>query len=154
MSALAIDHISIGCQGGGPDTGKIGHEKVYLYRMLKKHVKSTYCSAIDHYGLVLRVDGALQRFGDEGLARLRFAKKNRYITVDIQIPESVWRPLSFMETKHYLASQVRAALVTCVNRLKADKHAVGESELFEQVDAAISEYLFESSPRKQLGGQV
>jgi hypothetical protein len=86
--------ISIGCQAGGPEVGFIGDLKVPLYRALAKHVTSSHCSAVDEYAIVLRVDGALDRFGSEGFARLRYAKACRYITVDVQIPEAVWQPMS------------------------------------------------------------
>ena len=133
--------ISIGCQLGGPDPCLIGTLKVALYRLLAKHVTSAHCDAIDEYALVLRVDGSLDQFGDEGLARLRFAKKGRYITLDIQVPASVWKPMNEAQTKLYLAKQVKAALHACVDRLVSEKHAVNEPLLMAQLDAALEEFL-------------
>lgn len=83
--------ISIGCEQGGPEGGFVAKLKVPLYQTLSRHVTSTHCSAVDSYALVLRVDGSLATYGEEGNACLRFAKARRYITVDIQIPEHVWR---------------------------------------------------------------
>jgi hypothetical protein len=137
MSAV----ISIGCQLGGPDTCAISELKVELYRILEKHVTSTYCQDIDEYALVLRVDGSLDKFGAEGLARLRFAKAHRYITLDIQIPETVWKPMNKAQTKLYLAKQIRFAINTCVERLVKDKCVVEERRLKEQIDAALNEYI-------------
>jgi hypothetical protein len=134
------DSISIGAQGGGPETHIVGHAKVGLYHALKKHVTDTHCDAIDEYGLVLRVDGSIQKFGPEGITRLRLAKKKRYITVDIQIPEPVWRPLGPAELKLYLSKQVKAAVEVCVSRLKKDGYRVDSDKLMFQIDQAISEY--------------
>jgi len=131
--------ISIGCQQGGPEACFIGELKVALYRVLDKHVTSTHCSEIDEYALVLRVDGSLDKFGDEGLARLRFAKAHRYITLDVQIPENVWKPMSRAQTRSYLATQVRAAVGACVKRLLKDKCSVNESALYAQIDAGLIE---------------
>ena len=133
--------ISIGCQQGGPEPCLISDLKVPLYRSLAKHVTDTHCSAIDQYAVVLRVDGSLDKFGDQGLARLRFAKAKRYITIDIQIPEEVWQPMSAVQTKNYLAEQVRSAILCCVERLVKEKCLVNRALLHAQVDEGINEYL-------------
>ena len=132
--------ISIGCQGGGPETGAVGRIKVPLYHALKRHVTGTHCDAVDEFGLVLRVDGSLQKFGPEEITRLRFAKKQRYITVDIQIPEAIWKPLGDLELRQYLAAQVEASIGICVARLKKDGCHVNEAELMKEVVSATSEY--------------
>ena len=134
------DYITIGCQGGGPETGTVGRSKVSLYRALSRHVTGTHCDAIDEYGLVLRVDGSIQTFGPEGITRLRFAKKQRYITVDIQIPESVWVPLGDSELRRYLGDQVTAAIRVCVARLKKDGCVTDDAALMKEVNAAVGEY--------------
>ena len=135
------DYITIGCQGGGPETGTVGRSKVHLYRSLLRHMTSTHCDAIDEFGLVLRVDGSLQKFGPEAITRLRFAKKQRYITVDIQIPEGCWQPLDDLELRQYLSSRIDAAIRLCVARLKKDGHVVAESNLMSEVASAINHYI-------------
>ncbi len=133
--------ISIGCQIGGPEPCSIGDLKVLLCRLLAAHVTSTHCSAIDEYALVLRVDGSLDKFGSEGLARLRFAKARRYITLDIQIPEAVWKPMSEVETRQYLVKQVGAAIAACIGRLVKDRYTVHRLALQGELDTAFAEYL-------------
>jgi hypothetical protein len=132
--------ITIGCQGGGPETGTVGRSKVDLYHALSRYVTGTHCDSIDEYGLVLRVDGSLDKFGPEGITRLRFAKTQRYITVDIQIPESAWKPIGDAELRQYLGAQVAAAIRVCVARLKKDKCVVDDAALMQEVDAAVREY--------------
>lgn len=133
--------IGIGCESGGPEATEVGQLKVPLYKALETHVKSTHCSAIDQYAIVLRVDGSLATFGDEGLARLRFAKAQRYISIDVQITETAWRSRDAQQLKIYIANQVKAAIKACVARLRKDKHPVSEALLEAEVDAAITEYL-------------
>ncbi len=135
------DFISIGAQIGGPEARLLGELKVPLYQALREHVTSTHCSAIDEYVLVLFVDGSLDKFGPEGLTRLRFARARRYITLDIQVPESVWQPLSRQQAKGYLVRQVRAALETCVRRLAKDGHQIDEQLLWNEVSEATASYL-------------
>lgn len=145
--------VSIGCQGGGPETRTVGRIKVPLYHALSRHVTSTHCDAIDEYGLVLRVDGSLDKFGDEGIERLRFAKKQRYITVDIQIPEECWKPLNDLELRRYLSKQVRASIAICVARLQKDGYSVDDAVLMSQVDAAIGDYTSETQGEQGGAGQ-
>jgi len=133
--------VSIGAQCGGPEAKLVADLKIPLSQALAKHVKSSHCSAIEEYGLVLRIDGSLDQFGEEGIARLRFAKARRYITVDIQIPQAVWGALSITQLKLYLAGQVKSAMEACISRLKKERCEIDEKQLLEQVNAAIHEYL-------------
>jgi hypothetical protein len=139
------DFISIGAQSGGPEATLLPKLKVPLAQAFREHVSSTHCSAIDEYALVLRVDGSLDKFGPEGLTRIRFAKARRYITLDIQVPEPVWQPLSSQEAKEYLVRQVREALAVCVRRLAKDGCSVDEQSLWSEVTAASIKYLSSSS---------
>ncbi|MFZ6769976.1 hypothetical protein ACO0LM_23220 [Undibacterium sp. Di26W] len=137
----ANNFISIGAQMGGPEPCLVGELKVPLYHAFAKHVTSTHCAAIDEYAIILRVDGSLDKFGAEGITRLRFEKARRYIKVEIQIPEAVWQPMTKSQTKEYLADQVQSAIAICVQRLNKERSVVAEERLREQVEAAIGEYL-------------
>jgi hypothetical protein len=75
---------------------------------------------------------------------MRFAKKQRYITLDIQIPMACWQPLDDLGLRRYLARQVRSAIELCVARLRKDGHAVDELRLMTEIDAAISDYTSDS----------
>ena len=133
--------VSIGADCGGPEAGVVGALKVPLYQALERRVTSSHCAAVDEYAIVLRVDGSIEKFGAEGLARLRFAKARRYITVNVQIPEVAWRGKSTSQLKHYISGRVTEAVRTCVGRLKKEKHHVQESLLFAEIGAASAEYL-------------
>ena len=133
--------VSIGADCGGPEAGLVGALKVPLYQALERRVTSSHCAAVNEYAIVLRVDGSVQKFGVEGLARLRFTKARRYITVDVQIPEAAWQGKSTSQLKHYISGRVAEAVGACVARLKKEKHHVQESLLFAEIDAASAEYL-------------
>ena len=132
--------ISIGVQNGGPEDGGLGDIKIDLWRLFVQHCRSSYCPAVAHYAVVLRVDGEFQKFGREGIERIRRSKRDRDIGVEIVIPEAAWRDRSRNELRDYLARQVRAALQSCVARLRKDKETVDESRLFGEIDAAIDEF--------------
>ena len=136
------DHtISIGCECGGPEAVIFATRKVALHKALERHVTSTQCAAIDEFALVLRVDGRLTQYGPEGTSRLRFAKARRYITVDLQIPESRWKPLLPDELDAYLVTQVRAGLEACCTRLERDGYEVHRTALMAQVAQGFNEFI-------------
>jgi len=132
--------ISIGLQSGGPENRGLSNLKIDLRRLFDQHCRSSYCPTVAHYALGLRVDGKFDKFGEEGIERVRRSKRDRYISADIIIPEAVWRGRSRNELRDYLARQVRAAVQSCVARLRKDKETVEESQLFAEIDAAIGEF--------------
>jgi hypothetical protein len=132
--------ISIGVQNGGPEDGGIGDIKIDLWKLFLRHCRSSRSPAVDHYALAVRTDGKFQKFGKEGIERVRRRRADRYIGAEIIIPESVWRPKSRNELRDYLATQVRAALQACVARLRKDKERVDEVRLFGDVDTALSQF--------------
>jgi hypothetical protein len=132
--------ISIGEQVGGSEDGGLGDLKIDLWRLFVKHCRSSYCSAVAHYGLALRVNGDSHQFGKEGIDHIRRNQKKRYIGADIVIPDAVWKNLLRNELRDYLARQVRTALQSCVARLRKDKEPVEEERLFAEVDIAIAEF--------------
>ena len=133
--------ISIGVQSGGPEDGDIGRIKVDLYKSFKNSCTSTHCDAIDEYAPVIRVDGSIQKFGEEKIARLRFAKKQRYITADIQVPESVWKPKTKNEIRDYIALKIRESIELFVTRLKKEKLEIDDVSLFREIDLGINEFM-------------
>ena len=138
--------ITIGAKAGGPRDGKIGKLKVDLYHLFEKHCDKSYCSAIDEFAPVLRINGPISSFGPEAIERLRRSRQKRYITVDIVIPEERWQTLATPELKEYLAAQIRESLVMCAARLRKDGEDIKDDELFADVDRAISEFLAMDHP--------
>jgi hypothetical protein len=89
---------------------------------------------------VLRIDGEFLQFGQEGIRRISRRNRGRYIETEIIIPEAAWRGRSRNELRDFLAKQIRAALQSCVARLRKDKEPVDEPKLFREIDAAIAEF--------------
>jgi hypothetical protein len=132
--------VSIGVQQGGPEDSELGRIKIDLWRSFCRHCHRSHCAAVDHYALALRVSGKLVDFGPEGIEKVRRDKRNRCIGADIVIPQAVWRQKTPNQLRDYLARQVRAALQSCVARLRTDKETVDEPVLFSEIDAAIGEF--------------
>ncbi len=141
MQASKHSFITLGADLGEPEAKPLSNLKISLFQLLSEHVSSTHCDAIDEYALVLRFDGRFAQFGEEGLASLRLAKARRYITVDIQIPEAAWKPMTPEDFKTYLCRQVLLAVKACVARLQREKFEVEEQALFAQIAVATKEYI-------------
>jgi hypothetical protein len=130
--------ITIGLQGPAR-SGNISTLKVDLCRLFDERCQDTYCSAIDEFAPILRVNSDDAEFGPEAIERLERAA--RYVSVDIVVPSERWRTLATSELKEYLACQVRAALKLCVARLKDDGEEILEDQFFQDVDSAIARFL-------------
>ena len=141
MQNSARSFISIGADLVEPEAKALADLKIPLFRLLSESVNSTHCAAIDEYALVLRFDGRFAQFGEEGLARLHLAKARRYVTIDIQIPEAIWKPMNAEDFKAYLSRQVLLALKACVARLQKEKFVVEEKALLAQVGSAMQQYI-------------
>src|SRR5262245_6378413 len=102
--------ISIGAQLGGPKDGGLSTIKVDLWELFLRHCRRTHCPAIDHYALVLRIDGKFATFGQEGVEPPRRSRKTRCIGADIVVPKRVWQNKSRNKLRDYLAQQARTAL--------------------------------------------
>jgi len=129
--------ISIGEQVGGPDDGGLGDIKIDLWRLFVRHCRSSYCPSVAHYAIALRVNGESHNFGNEGIERIRHNRRQRFIGVDIVIPENVWRNSSRNELRDYLARQVIAAIQLCLSRLQKNGDVVDGARLFEEINTAI-----------------
>ena len=114
--------------------------KVELWRALRETCRESYCPAIDEYALVLRISGTLDDYGPEAIERIKRRRPDRYITADIIIPESVWRPLTLKQSSDYLAKRVREAIVACADRLSQDREVIDTPALLAEVDAGIQQF--------------
>ena len=132
--------ISLGAQAGGPRHGGLAQIKVDLDQALSRHVSSTHCNVVDEYAPVLRISGPICDFGPEAITRVRFAKARRYITADIQIPESVWKPKLKNELRDYLAKKIVEIMPVFADRLEAEKATLDRPLLLKEVQYAIDDF--------------
>ena len=129
--------ISIGAQCGGPIDNGVSTIKIDLCRLFRKYCTSTYCPAVDHYALALRVGGKFLDYTPELIHKVRRSRKERYIGCDIDIPVAIWEPQTTDQLKNYLANKVREAIEILVKRLEKDKETVDSEKLFSEIDNAI-----------------
>lgn len=133
--------ISIGEHCGGPEDGGLGHMKVDLWKLFLQHCRSTYCSAVAHYALLLVVGGEFQKFDSESFEPPTRNRKHKTIEVHVIIPELAWRLRNRNALRDYLAKLVRKGIELCVASLVKDEESVDKASLFGEVDEAIERFL-------------
>ena len=95
-----------------------------LRKLLQAHCQGPYSPDVDEFSLVIRIDGDIYHWEQEGCDRMRRSKKERYITIDIYVPRARWEGVSGIEIRKYLAACVEDAFRRMIGKLQRDKVAV------------------------------
>ncbi len=133
------DRFTIGVQFGGPNVGHIADLKRELFDTLNRRCDSLECDTVDEIGICLRVNGPISQFGDECIDRVRHMTKQRYVSADVVIPESVLA-FSQPETRDYLADWVGTAIDKCIERLDKKRLLQNSEALRDSVTLALNEF--------------
>ncbi len=110
-------------------------------KLLQAHCRGPYSAEVDEFSLVVRVDGDIWHWEQEGCDRMRRSKKDRYITIDIYVPRQRWQGVSGDEIRRYLAACVEDAFGRMIAKLKKDKVAVDGDALLRDFAAVKAAYL-------------
>lgn len=124
--------------------GKEGVEHILpmhraLNQLSKQHMGGDYCKSVDTLAVMFRVAGSVNSFeGGEGLENLLVRKKDKYISIDLVIPEARWRDLTSKELRAYVTKGVRE----CMSKLIEMADSIGElknkSALAEDFETVMS----------------
>ena len=112
-----------------------------LRKRMLEHLHAPHSPEVDDLSFVMRVGGAFQAFDFEGIERLRRSKLKRYLTVDIGVPEYLWRSKTRPELARYLAQCVEDALKAFIEKLKKDKAQVEGERLMAEWEEAKAAFL-------------
>lgn len=134
--------ILVGGDIGGPAAARATtpHTRP-LRNLLEAHCRGPYSPDVDEFSLVLRVDGDIAYWEQEGCDRMRRSKKKRYITIDIYVPQWRWEGVPGIEIRTYLAACVEDAFQRMIGKLKRDKVAVDGDALLRDFAMAKAQYL-------------
>lgn len=140
---MESQYITLGGQMGDPQSDKaVGLQLPEINKLLKKYCNKVYCKEIDEMGPAIFVDGDLWQWDFEGFQRLRLSKKHRYIEIHIGMPRARWEFVSQNEIKSYLISHLEEALRLMATRLKKEKYAVNETDLWTDFAKVKNDFLF------------
>ena len=112
-----------------------------LRNLLQSHCRGPYSIEVEEFSLVIRIDGDIDHWEQEGCDRMRRSKKDRYITIDIYVPRQRWQGVSGDEIRRYLAACVEDAFGRMIAKLKKDKVAVDGDALLRDFAAVKAAYL-------------
>lgn len=134
--------IRMGAQVGGVAADQAtDHHIMPLRKLLQAHCLGPYSVEVDEFSLVLRVDGDISYWNQEGCDRMRRRKKERYITIDIYVPRSRWENVPGLEIRKYLAACVEDAFQRMIAKLRKDKVAVDGDALLRDFAVVKEKYL-------------
>mgnify|MGYP000098926034 FL=1 len=112
-----------------------------LRKLLQAHCQGPYSPDVDEFSLVIRIDGDIYHWEQEGCDRMRRSKKERYITIDIYVPRARWEGVSGIEIRKYLAACVEDAFRRMIGKLQRDKVAVDGDALLRDFATVREQYL-------------
>ena len=134
--------ITLGVQSGGAEAGEQTEPHFYpLRKLLQTQCRGPYSQEVDEFSLILRIDGDIDHWEQEGCDRMRRSKKERYITIDIYVPRHRWQGVSGDEIRRYLAACVEDAFERMIAKLKKDKVAVDGDALLRDFAVVKAAYL-------------
>lgn len=112
-----------------------------LRHLLREYCRGPYSPEVDEFSLILRIDGDIYHWEQEGCDRMRRSKKERYITIDIYVPRNRWEGVSGIEIRRYLADCVEDAFHRMIAKLQRDKVVVDGDALLRDYAAVRERYL-------------
>ena len=134
--------VTVGVQTGDPLSSQTTDPHISpLRKLLRAHCVGPYSAEVDEFSLVVRVDGDIWHWEQEGCDRMRRSKKERYITIDIYVPRHRWQGVSGPEIRAYLAACVEDAFQRMIAKLKKDKVAVDGDALLRDFATVKEQYL-------------
>ena len=132
--------IGLPMEGGGPHDGGLGKLKVKLYHSFKESCRSSYCTEVDNFSILLSVSGSICQYGSECIKNVRHSRKLRIIHAEVVIPVEAWEGKTPNELKLYLSRRVREALVCCIDRAIKNKLIIDKDALLMDIDKGIKSF--------------
>jgi len=139
---MGRDTISLGVQAGDRDADA-AMERFYmpLRKLLAERCIGPYCSEVDEFAFVLRIDGTLWYWNFEGCDKLRLSRRDRYVTIDIGMSMERWKSSDQVAIAKYLVDCVESGLRLMVDKLKRSKLDVRDDQLFRDFNVVKQEFL-------------
>ena len=131
------DTVSVGVQAGDRTAHQaVSRHVLELRTLLRQHCRGPFSREVDEFAIVLRVDGDIWHWEEEGVSRIRVNRKARTISADVGIPRGRWEvePDVF---RRFLAESIAKALEEMAGHLAKKKLDVDLGSLREAVDTTM-----------------
>jgi len=131
------------CQAGCPQSD-VAFTDSYA-RLLRAFapMEAVQCSSlVDSASIVLRISGDIWKFSGRGCEKLRLQRKKRYVTIDLVVPENVWRQ-GIEVIDPFVVQQVTQACTMFSNRLEREDSSFDRVTFDREYTAALDRYRIE-----------
>jgi hypothetical protein len=112
-----------------------------LRRVLARVCRGPYSKDIIEFAFILRIDGKIWYFKFEGCEKLRMNRSEKYVTIDIGVPEKLWRTFDKTAMANYLVDNIADGLRQMVALICKKKLDIDEEKLYRDFSDASNEYL-------------
>ena len=134
--------VTLGVQTGDVPSNKATEPHyMALRKLLYEFCRGPYSPEVDEFSLILRIDGDIWHWEQEGCDRMRRSKQRRYITTDIYVPRERWEGVSGAEIRKFLANCVEDAFQRMIGKLQRDKVLVDGDALLRDFATVKEQYL-------------
>ena len=138
---MATDTITLGVQSGSTEASDATRPFFMpLRKLLAKHCVGPYSKDIVEFAPILRIDGDVWAWHFEGCEALKLNRRERYVTIDIGVPEERWRA-NGLALATYLVTTVEEALRQMIDRVKQKGLDLNDAALLADFEQVRTEYM-------------
>jgi hypothetical protein len=139
MTKLDKPFFTLGCDVGGKEADLAMKEHYLCFRkILSQHCAGPYSNSIDHFHLILRIDGDVHAWNLEGVHFTRLQRSSRYATADIFVPISTWMDRSQEKIVLFLNKHVEEAALALMTKIQKSKIPFESGKLVADLNKAIN----------------
>ena len=144
MSPGPHNEITLGAQMGGQDASAATAEHILAFRgLIDQKCRGFYSNTIRRFGIVLRIDGSLDRWGKSGVENAAIRQRGSVATADIFVPSEIWSCGNPRVFRQFLAVEFERAIYEIGKIAKRRGIEFSLDGLIHDVKSAVRDYLKE-----------
>ena len=155
MNSLSSELITLGADVGGKDAFNATNDDVLALRRLLRGVNQSSPIDIDapahrllkEISLILRIDGAVQAWGQTGVSNVAINTKRSIATADIFVPAAVWKGEGPFSVRQFLVNQTKMAIRLVTEAARKHGFALNSKHLEYSIEKVAEKYRQEGSDR-------
>jgi hypothetical protein len=144
MPPKTHNSITLGAQMGGEDAAAATNEHILAFRrLIDQSCRGFYSNTIREFGIVLRIDGSLDRWNKMGVENAAIRQRGSHATADIFVPSEVWSCGNPKAFRQFLALEFEKTIYEIGKIAKRREIEFSLEGLIHDVNSAVEDYLKE-----------
>lgn len=123
------------------ETNIFSQARIKLNELSDKYMTDKYFATIKELSIIFRISGNSVDFESEGPERMRYQKKDCYITIDLVFPEMSWKGFSSKTVKKLIRDRVEECLELLIERAEKAKESTNPEGLRRDIDKVLSVFM-------------